>query len=148
MIYLDNWAIGFKHCGDPYQPPEVGYQVLQGNVTGHYKFEDGAHIITSELIETEVREGGEQVALTKSGTEYCLREMSEDYRKWLKIRVGDAKCCDCGCPFLLGELMQAFLRSPDDEEGSWTESVVVDANFQNRTAGNRHEMKRRHQDCA
>lgn len=87
MIYLDNWALGFKHCGDPYQPPEVGYQVLQGNVRGHPKFEDGEHIVTSRLLRTEIRNADrldeEQVGITESGTEYHLLEMSTEYKEWM-----------------------------------------------------------------
>tara|TARA_Y100000310_G_C20029021_1_gene510918 strand:- start:68 stop:373 length:306 start_codon:yes stop_codon:yes gene_type:complete len=87
MIYMDNWSFGFQHCGDPYQPPEVGHQVLQGEVNGHPDFPDGTQIHTSRAIRTEVWENNELVVITKSGTEYHLKEKSAEYKEWLAQQI-------------------------------------------------------------
>lgn len=59
-----------------------------------------------------------------------------------------SRCSVCGVPFKEGGTFQAFLRSPEDEEGSWTKPVYVDAEFQNRHRRNGYsEITRVHTEC-
>jgi hypothetical protein len=53
---------------------------------------------------------------------------------------------NCDKPFVEGDYMQAFLRSPDDPTGSWSKPSKVDAGFQARVYKNDtfKNMKRRH----
>jgi len=55
-----------------------------------------------------------------------------------------SKCVVCGKAFKSGDWLQAFLRSPDDENGSWTDAVQVDDLFQERIKFNGGKIKRRH----
>ena len=64
----------------------------------------------------------------------------------------ECKCMFCEQPFKPGDKLQAFLRSPDDPIGSWTDSVTVDEGFQKRHQRNlasqgNFNPKRRHEDC-
>ncbi len=58
-----------------------------------------------------------------------------------------AKCINCNKEFKENDTIQCFLRSPDDEKGSWGVAVRVDAMFQTRIAKNGDKLKRRHTVC-
>lgn len=47
-----------------------------------------------------------------------------------------ACCVKCNQPFKPEDYFQVFLRSPDDEKGSWTKPIFVDYEFQNRVSHN------------
>ena len=55
-----------------------------------------------------------------------------------------SKCVLCGEEFKEGDMLEAFLRSPDDPKGSWTTPVYVDAEFQARVESNKDKIMRRH----
>jgi hypothetical protein len=58
------------------------------------------------------------------------------------------RCACCGKPFKEGDLLQTFLRSPDNPSGSWLKTpVVVDAEFQSRALRNNDKIKRYHSEC-
>lgn len=91
---IDNWSLGFRHCGDPYQPPEVGYQVVQGTFSGHANEEfNGRHCVSSRLESIETLDGT-QLAITASGSRYLLKEMSDEYKAYLKDQVQTAEKTD------------------------------------------------------
>ena len=56
-------------------------------------------------------------------------------------------CLLCNKPFVVGDSLQAFLRSPDNSEGSWSEPVIVDSGFQARVLENRDKVPRKHTTC-
>lgn len=58
-----------------------------------------------------------------------------------------SKCVECGREFKPGEYLQAFLRSPEDPKGSWTEGVRVDEGYQERSLVNQDTIRRRHVSC-
>lgn len=55
-----------------------------------------------------------------------------------------SKCINCNKAFVEGDMLQAFLRSKDDEEGSWTDPICVDVLFQERINSNNDKFRRRH----
>lgn len=57
------------------------------------------------------------------------------------------KCIVCGEEFKTGEYIQAFLRSPDDEAGSFTTPIAVANGFKERIIRNKDKIKRKHLDC-
>lgn len=59
----------------------------------------------------------------------------------------DSKCVVCGITFKEGDMVQCFLRSPDNPNGSWTKPVKVDTQFQARIARNNDKLSRRHSHC-
>lgn len=65
------------------------------------------------------------------------------------IELADAKskCVVCGEEFKEGDILQAFLMSPDDPKGSWTTPVKVDVEFQARHERNGNNIKRKHEGC-
>lgn len=56
-------------------------------------------------------------------------------------------CKYCKQEFKVGDKIQAFLRSPDDEQGNWTNSVMVDSGFISRAKKNSDDIERKHEDC-
>lgn len=58
-----------------------------------------------------------------------------------------SKCIVCNKEFEEGDEVQAFLRCPEDTDGSWTESIIVDSTFNARVAMNSDRIKRKHFDC-
>ncbi len=72
---LENWSVA--ETGDGYTPPERRFPILQGNVFGHPgRHEDGKLISTSPIIKLV---NGK--ILTKSGSEYELGKIDEEYEK-------------------------------------------------------------------
>ncbi len=53
-------------------------------------------------------------------------------------------CICCGQPFKEGDMLQAFLGSPYNPEGSWTTPVLVDKEYQAELQCN---IKRKHPTC-
>lgn len=62
-------------------------------------------------------------------------------------KTEECKCMFCEKVFASGDKIQAFLRSPDDPVGHWTDSVVVDDKFQERHQRNQDKIKRRCVGC-
>ncbi len=58
-----------------------------------------------------------------------------------------SKCIVCREAFKEGDKVQAFLRCPDDPEGSWTRPIGVDAGFQARSKIVNDNIKRKHGSC-
>lgn len=58
------------------------------------------------------------------------------------------KCMVCNKEFKTGEYIQAFLRSPDDEAGSFTAPVAVANGLKERIKRNKDKIKRKHLDCS
>ena len=58
-----------------------------------------------------------------------------------------SKCIVCGSPFKKDDKLQAFLRCPDNPDGSWTTPVVVDSGFQSRFVAMNDSIKRKHEGC-
>ncbi len=58
-----------------------------------------------------------------------------------------SKCIYCKDEFKEGDMLQAFLRSPDDTQGSWTNPVEVDKDYQKRSKINNDKIKRKHIHC-
>jgi len=56
-------------------------------------------------------------------------------------------CIVCGQPFKEGDMLQAFLRCPDDLNGSWTLPALVDKEYQKRSAINKDNIRRKHSNC-
>jgi hypothetical protein len=78
MYRLENWIMV---VGDPYKAPECQKGCLTGYVYGNPKFEDGNPIVTSTIIEINVRKG---FAKTISGSEYILGKPHPEWVEWLK----------------------------------------------------------------
>ena len=62
------------------------------------------------------------------------------------------RCMVCRKPFKTGDLLQAFLRCPEEPQGSWTDPAVVDSEYQERAAkhkaaGSGDNAKRKHFNC-
>jgi hypothetical protein len=79
MIRLENWSMLMDQ--DPYLPPEIKRGYLVGSVYGHPNFEDGGQIVTSYIVEINVRKG---FAKTRSGSDYILGRPDPDWVAWLK----------------------------------------------------------------
>jgi hypothetical protein len=79
MIRLEKWSMIF----DIRALLVVGKQTgcLAGFVYGHPKFEDGEEIVTSYIVDLDVRNGR---AKTYSGSEYVLGRPHPDWVKWLE----------------------------------------------------------------
>lgn len=79
MIRLEKWSMIF----DIRALLVVGKQTgcLAGVVYGHPKFEDGEEIVTSYIVDLDVRKGR---AKTYSGSEYVLGRPHPDWVEWLK----------------------------------------------------------------
>jgi len=58
-----------------------------------------------------------------------------------------SKCIVCKKVFIEGELLQAFLRCPEDPNGSWTAPIKVDNGYQERSERNNDTIRRKHLDC-
>jgi len=56
-------------------------------------------------------------------------------------------CICCAKPFKEGELLQAFLRCPEDPNGSWTAPVEVDKDYQARSVKCMDKILRKHYEC-
>lgn len=79
MIRLENWSMIYNP--DPHSPPELKSGRLVGFVYGHPRFEDGESIVSSSIIEINVRKG---TAKTYSGSEYILGRPNPNWVEWLK----------------------------------------------------------------
>lgn len=79
MVRLENWSMIFDQ--NPYLPPEVVRGRLVGFAYGHPRFEDGEQIVTSPIVEINVRKGK---ATTHSGSEYTLGRPHPEWVEWLK----------------------------------------------------------------
>ena len=93
MIRLENWSM---LDGNPYLADEIKEGFLLGSVYGHSEFEDGEQIVTSCIIEINVRRG---LAKTSSGSEYILGRPHPEWVLWLKENnftqtVEDLKSCE------------------------------------------------------
>ena len=77
MIRMENWSI-VQLGVDPYQPPEVQPQGLNGNVFGHPRFPDGEQVTTTAIVSGATCDGRITVR-TRSGSEYELGDVSADY---------------------------------------------------------------------
>jgi hypothetical protein len=60
---------------------------------------------------------------------------------------GISCCVYCNEPFKEGDSLQAFLRCPEDPDGSWAEPVVVDKEYQARSDKVRDKIRRKHYEC-
>lgn len=78
MPKINNWSITSSVI-DVFTAPECRTVCLQGNVTGHLRFEDGEHIYSSPIVGVEKRE-----ILTESGTIYKLGKIDRRFRNWLR----------------------------------------------------------------
>lgn len=58
-----------------------------------------------------------------------------------------SKCIVCKKLFVEGDMLQAFLRCPEDYDGSWTKPIKVDIGYQERSTRNNDKIKRKHLDC-
>lgn len=61
--------------------------------------------------------------------------------------TGPGKCIVCNQPFKPGDRLQAFLRCPEEPDGSWTNAVEVDSGFQDRVKQVGGAVKRKHEGC-
>jgi hypothetical protein len=61
--------------------------------------------------------------------------------------MNNSKCVICNKEFVEGDLLQAFLRNPEDPAGSWTKPVEVDSEYQIRHARNQDKIQRKHHSC-
>lgn len=79
MTRLENW--GLVAAANPYLPPELwGPPCLVGTVTGHPRLPDGSFIASSSI--RNVREEDDVVVVTtRSGTEYHLGKVNDDYEE-------------------------------------------------------------------
>lgn len=75
--YITDWA--FRSTGNGYQAPELCRFVLTGNVYKHPKHDEGKHVKTSSVTETQGR-----FVATRSGSVYFLGIVSKGYRKYLR----------------------------------------------------------------
>lgn len=72
-VRIDNWSVCVPGA-DPYTPPELIRQCLQGNVFGDARREDGHLVCTSPIVGKK----GERVA-TRSGSCYELGSIDPAY---------------------------------------------------------------------
>ncbi len=79
MIRLENWSM--LQDVNPYLAPEVRRGCLVGAAYGHPRFEDGDHIVTSYVVEIDVKKGR---AKTRSGSEYVLGRPNPEWVEWLR----------------------------------------------------------------
>ena len=78
MVRLTDWEV--LRSQDSWLAPEQRGLHLSGNVEGHPKFPDGAHVYTSMVASFKGRK-----ITTESGTEYLLGDPSPEYREWLRV---------------------------------------------------------------
>jgi hypothetical protein len=71
---LENWSVVYDNNVDPYTAPELIRSVLQGNVYGNPKFDDGTFICTSSIVG---KNNGD--IITKSGSRYELGNVDPAY---------------------------------------------------------------------
>jgi hypothetical protein len=71
---IENWAV-VTPALDPWAAPETQRLSLNGNVFGHPRFDDGAHITTSSIV----GKNNEDEILTHSGSAYKLGQVNPDY---------------------------------------------------------------------
>lgn len=62
-------------------------------------------------------------------------------------RMALSRCIVCNIPFKKGDTLQAFIGCPEDINGSWTKSVIVDEDYQKRSSLNQDKIKRKHATC-
>ena len=75
---VNNWSIVDEgiFIRNPYAAPEVRNSILQGNVTNHPKFEDNSHILTSVVVEINLKE---KFVKTSKGSTYILGDPDPGY---------------------------------------------------------------------
>ena len=75
---VNNWSIvgEWNWIRNPYIAPEARNSVLQGNVTNHPKFEDNSHILTSAVVEINLKE---KFVKTEKGSTYILGDPDPAY---------------------------------------------------------------------
>ena len=59
----------------------------------------------------------------------------------------ESSCILCDIPFVSGDMLQAFLRCPEEPGGSWTLPVRIDSEYQDRHCVNNDKIKRKHAHC-
>ena len=74
---MENWCV-CSTDNDPYLAPECVLKKLRGNVYGNPKFGEGDLIVSSPLVELDLKENR---AVTKSGSVYELGEVDQE---WIK----------------------------------------------------------------
>ena len=74
-VRLENWSV---RSSNAYLAPENNPTYLCGEAYGHPRYENGAKIRTSIIVDVS----GRQV-ITISGTVYELGEIRPEYRQWL-----------------------------------------------------------------
>lgn len=62
--------------------------------------------------------------------------------------MSESKCTICKKVFVDGDFLQAFLRSEECPEGSWTDPVKIGHDFQDKIRRNEDKVKRKHKDCS
>lgn len=76
MPELKKWSV-FVVNKSEFQAPELGVPHLQGDIYGDSRFLDGTHVNTSRIV--SISDCGDfKKAITRSGTEYILRESEVD----------------------------------------------------------------------
>lgn len=75
VVRIENW-LKYTHVDDCWTPPELGSQVLHGQVFGHPSFEDGERVHTSNL---EGWDEEHQAVVTHSGRRYILGQVDPEY---------------------------------------------------------------------
>ncbi|MCK5613715.1 hypothetical protein KAR91_68255 [Candidatus Pacearchaeota archaeon] len=61
--------------------------------------------------------------------------------------MSKSKCIVCNKAFKEGDMLQAFLRCPEDPDGSWTAPIGVDRGYQERSERNNDTIRRKHLAC-
>ena len=56
-------------------------------------------------------------------------------------------CVYCTKPFKEGDLLQTFLRCPEEPNGSWTDPAEVDKDYQTRSVKVMDKISRKHFEC-
>lgn len=72
-VRLENWSVCVRE--DPYCPPELLTQHLQGEAYGHPRFPDGERVTTTPIV----RVSPEGIVATASGSRYQLGAVNPDY---------------------------------------------------------------------
>lgn len=79
MPRLEEWSV-IVYPNNPYQAPELWAKRLSGRIYEDERFKDGEIIITTKVLELNLKES---YAQTKN-TRYELGKPSEEYLEWLK----------------------------------------------------------------
>ena len=81
-MQINNWSV--VSDSDPFKVPEQSKIRLQGEVTGHPRFDEGHRVTTSTIVKIE----GKLVS-TYSGSVYELGEIDPLYKKWVDKNYPD-----------------------------------------------------------